>query len=1092
MPPKVKKVRASVKKTEELIPPPEIGQITRFCDDVLRHRRPQRLVMVKPMPLQSVRIGTQPLQLLGVYGPIPQEEVTVWPSLFKAQDIEVVHVERFLEWLKRMQTGEVHWLFATPDMTYPPRPLAPFLEDEAPVWDAKPPAAQPPAVRQPAVQPAAKSAVEGQLSAAAPAKPRVVDETADGFIPGKRPRAYDGGFVPTGEEAEQMRRSLALRRPLREPFTPIMEQGWGEGPSPMLQAAGQPARPPLSGAKVTWGSPTATPREMTYLAQTPEPVTGSMPIPYPNASPAAAGALPRAGFPYAVPLAILGGVVPAFAGGMTTSAAAGGQLGLARVPSPFGGSIPVPYLHFAGAGQPGAPGAGQPQAGLPSQAAWGAPSAPSYSARYYASTSPPVTGSMPVPYPTTGAAYTGGATSPGTVYTGSAAAPGGFPYAIPLAVMGGFGPAGARPMMVTSTGSWASYLRAPSATGGAMSVPYLQLPVNAAGFMAGGQPQPGGMQQPPPLAPGALLTNPYLGQMTLIAPPLRVASEEAEDSGTAMSFQWQSLAKGHRPLDPRALSALRQSLPEGSQLIYPALPKGQLPAGAVNLRLAQPTVAQMLATGYGVPPAAGVASRVINEMEATLGASPTSEPLTGHIVPGKRPAGTKPSLLPTGKQPGGALSRIGSQESHRDGELGFLGMPISLAPRLGGRSEVREAVSSGVAQDTAAKTIRPNVFNALRHLLFPSFQSVEAEPDQRAWHKAAPSFGLPDSKPTTVLSPHARTPLHTPTASLPQLGGTQSPPPGAIPLLHGADVSPLQQAAGVLGSLPPPSPGALPHPVFGMSPFSMPGQLPSPRSAAVVGRPPAGNFQPIIRPFIGSALPGLLPGLLPGAPPPPPRPRAFSGLSGTFGHHGPQPEGGPLPLIGLPPMSPLHHLPVVPSGPGEDAGHPMTLSRPPAMPTLGPLGQHAAGQMPSMPSMPPAGLPSIFQPRLPHAPHLPFPTGGDARAPMPDMRLPVPQPMGHHGGMQALTTLVSRAPQMLYTPPAPRFQQQASLAIQRSITIGDVESTVQQPEQSRADQATARSDREGMQAAEVNVLATEVWSILKQRLATEAIRRGRW
>jgi len=1088
MPPKAKKVRANAKKIEELIPPPEIGQITRFCDDLLRHRRPQRLVLAKPMPLQSVRIGKQPLQVLGVYGPIPEEEITVWPTLLKAQDIEIIHVERFLDWLKRMQTGDVHWLFASPDMTYPPRPLAPFLEDEASTWDAQeaPRGAQEVAPRQAAQQPvmqptAAKGAAEEQPTSTAVAKRRVADEAAESSAPAKPSPTHAGGFVPTGEEAEQMRRSLAMRRPTREPFSPIMEQGWGEAPSPMLQAAGQPARPPLPGGKVTWGSPVATPREMTLLAQTPEPVAGSLPIPYPNAPAAAAGAAPRAGFPYAVPLAILGGVVPAFAGGMTANAAAGGQLTMARVPSPFGGSIPVPYLHFAGAGQPGAPGVGQPGADMPSQAAWGAPSAPSSNWRYYTSTPPPVTGSMPAPYPISGPA----------VAPGAAPVQGGFPYAIPLAVMGGFAPAGARPMMVTPTGSWASYLRAPSATGGAMSVPYLQLPVNAAGFMEGGQPQPGGMQQPPPLAPGSLLTNPYLGQMTLIAPPLRVASEEAEDRGTAMSFQWQALAKGHRPLDPRALSALRQSLPEGSQLIYPALPKGQLPTGAVNLRLAQPTVAQMLATGYGVPPAAGVASRVVNEMEATLGASPAPEPLTGQIVPGKRPAGTKNSLLPDGKQPGGALPRIGSRESHRDSELGYLGMPVSLAPSLGGRSEVREAVSSGVAQDKVAKTIRPGVFNALRHLLFPSFHSVEAEPDQRAWHKAAPSFGLPDSKPTTVLSPHALTSVHTPTTSLPQLGGMQPSPPGALPQLHIADASPLQQAAGALGSLPPPSPGSLPHPVFGMSPLSTPGQPPLPRPGVTLGESPAGAFRPIVRPFISPALPGLLPG----APPAPPRPRTFGGLPTAFGHHLPQPEGGSLPLIGMPPLSPLspqsplHHPPVGAHGPGEDAGQPMTLPRPPAMPSLRPLGQQAAGHTPSLPHV---GLPSIFQSSLPHAPQLPFPTGGDAGAPVADMQLPFTPPVARHGGMHTLTTLVSRAPQMLYTPPAPRFTPNSSLAIQRSITIGDVESTVQQPEQSRAEQATARSDREGMQAAEVNMLATEVWSILKQRLATEAIRRGRW
>ena len=574
--------------------------------------------------------------------------------------------------------------------------------------------------------------------------------------------------------------------------------------------------------------------------------------------------------------------------------------------------------------------------------------------------------------------------------------------------------------------------------------------------------------------------------MTLIAPPLRVASEEAEDRGTAVAFQWQSLAKGHKPLNPRALSALRQTLPEGSQLIYPALPREQMPAGAVNLRLAQPTVAHLLATGYGVPPASGVASRVINESEALLGSSPAPEPLAGHIVPGKRPAGMKTSLLPDGKQPGGALPRVGHREAHRDGELGYLGMPVSLAPSLGGRSEVREAVASGIARDKVAKTIRPAAFNTLRHLLFPSFRSVEAEPDQQAWRKAAPSFGLPDSKPTTVLSPHARTPMHTPTTSLPQLGGTQPPSPGALPQWHSADVAPLKQAGRVLGSMPPPSPGPLSPPVFGLSPHSAPGPVPAPRLGVTPGGPSLASFQPMFRPSIGPALPGLLPA----APPPaPPRPRTFGGLPAAFGHPAPSPEASPLPLIGLSPILPMHH-PAVPNPEGGGgAGHPLPLPRPPAMPPVGPPAQQAEGQ--KLPLSPP-GLPSILQPQPPKAPHISFPAGGDAGAPLPDMLLPVAPLKGQHDGARTITTLVSRAPQMLYTPPVPRTVKPSSLAIQRSSTIESVESTVQQPAQSRAERATARADREGMQAAEMNSLATEVWSMLKQRLATEAIRRGRW
>jgi len=95
--------------------------------------------------------------------------------------------------------------------------------------------------------------------------------------------------------------------------------------------------------------------------------------------------------------------------------------------------------------------------------------------------------------------------------------------------------------------------------------------------------------------------------------------------------------------------------------------------------------------------------------------------------------------------------------------------------------------------------------------------------------------------------------------------------------------------------------------------------------------------------------------------------------------------------------------------------------------------------------------------------------------------------------MHARTNLVTRTPAMLYAPPAPHVRTTtAPLALQRSITIGDVDSEVQTTERQATGQAATQTQREGQHGVEINILATEVFTLLKKRLATEAIRRGRW
>jgi len=608
-----------------------------------------------------------------------------------------------------------------------------------------------------------------------------------------------------------------------------------------------------------------------------------------------------------------------------------------------------------------------------------------------------------------------------------------------------------------SGGDWTAHARTPSPVGGSLLVPYLA--VNAAGFMAGGPPRAGGERElPRPLAPGSLLENPYIGQMTLITPPLRVASEEAEDRGTAVSFNWRALMKGQRPLDAGGLAALRRALPDDAQLIYPALPREHLPAGAVNLRLAQSTIAHLLHAGYGLPPAAGVSAQAVSTTVAAVGATPQAMPLPGHIVPAKRPAGAQTSLLPSREEkPGGALPQVGTKQAKRGGALDYLGLPISLAPSLGGRSEVREAIASNVASDKIARIIRPHVFGPLRHALFPAFQSIEAESDQHAWRKAAPAFGIPDSKPTTVLAPQARAPVITPTSSLPQVGGVRPAGPGTVPQMHVADAPPHWRAPGALWG---PSPVG---PLFG-------------------GRP-GRSFRPIAESSIGIG--------------PTPALHALRGwpVVPRWLHHPapPAPPGAAPPIFGargfLPIMRPHVFLP----GAGGEAE---ALEFMPHMPFIG-AAPRIHGRRRWLPAIIPPIRPALTKhpfggPAMPHLglPSLPHTGSEDEEAPGPEMRWPTPPTAPD--GMRTHTSLASRAPRRLYTPPAPRMMTTSPLAVQRAINIGHVESEVHTARRPASEKTTTQEEREGMQASEINVLATEVWSLLKQRLATEAIRRGRW
>jgi hypothetical protein len=180
--------------------------------------------------------------------------------------------------------------------------------------------------------------------------------------------------------------------------------------------------------------------------------------------------------------------------------------------------------------------------------------------------------------------------------------------------------------------------------------------------------------------------DPRLGEVTVVAPPMLVASEQSERRGSAVAFDWPVLARGAGELDAAGLKRLQQVLPPGAQAIYPALPKGALPANAVNLRLAPSLLRPLLSQAYGSE-AAGIAGSAAAMASGAATTMPANLPSLGRIVPAARPVGAGAGVLgQDSKGPAGALLDAGAGQARRSPMLDFLGVPIRLAPSLGGRA----------------------------------------------------------------------------------------------------------------------------------------------------------------------------------------------------------------------------------------------------------------------------------------------------------------------------------------------------------------------------------------------------------------------
>jgi hypothetical protein len=654
----------------------------------------------------------------------------------------------------------------------------------------------------------------------------------------------------------------------------------------------------------------------------------------------------------------------------------------------------------------------------------------------------------------------------------------------------------------------------------------------------GGRPQNpvGDTGRPPTITP-------QMGQITLVAPPLQVASAQAERSGAAMAFDWSTLAGGAGVLDEGGLTRLKAALPAGAAAIYPALPPGAGGPNAVNLSLAPSLTSAILERSYGSG-AVGIAGRAAS-MSAPLAGGKTAAPLGGRLIPAQRPAGAQPDLLgaPLGNG-AGALAQAGQGAASRGSSLDFLGMPIRLAPSLGGRSELKDETAVRSGAGAAAATVRPELFAPLRDRLFPRFSSVTAEPDQAAWSKAAPAFGMRDGKPTTLLAPDARVPIPTATSPLPQMNSGAIAAPGS-PGLPAALAGPLSTAirhqarAGIpeSGSVRPSLP--LSHPGL-----SLPGLVPPTISPSSIGSAVSGHGGLLSAgiggsiPYMGSGPSGTPSiGAVGSTPFSLPTTGAASGattvhpsLSAYGDHYGdliatgrwrdhvamPQNEGATRGSVAIGHRSPylgraFHEPPItrrtssLPTMTSTVRNYGIPTSTMPVMPytALHHGSSVSTDRLSSAPSM--GGSPTYQSVSTPSTvPHTAMPTqhllNGTAHisthAPMRAMMAPLPLPDLRGSAPNAYrpsSAGTRRSPDMLlpaYGRAETMRTSHAPVTIQRSARSGGATASGGHESEKRSQMHGGADHRDS--ANEVNLLANEVWAVLKRRFMADAERHGRW
>lgn len=608
-----------------------------------------------------------------------------------------------------------------------------------------------------------------------------------------------------------------------------------------------------------------------------------------------------------------------------------------------------------------------------------------------------------------------------------------------------------------------------------------------------------GTQGAPEMASDAGI-GPQHGQITLFAPPVTVASDRLSDAGSGVALQWSALSAGTAPLDAAGLQQIQMLLPDGVQAIYPALPPGALGTDGVNLPLAPSLARQLIGMGYGIddPGAAMTASSMAL---AQRGGSPVAQTLLGSWVPVARPMQQPASLLDPDSAEAGLDFPLGGAARH-DGPLDFLGLPVRLAPTLQSDTRLRDlqdAKASG-SSHPGPYVVRPEDFWPLASGAFDSFQSLEAQPDVPAWQRAAPEFGLPDATPSALLSPGYSGPdSHFASAALdgsgvnmsfrhqpvPSLGASSFGPPiepGSTESTPGWPMVPPAMPTPSATSIPPAAAGFSGGTGFGGS-LGAPG-APKPGFGATSSPPARASAGP--RPSVReryTLASFVAPMLLRSAP------TMFGLGGGSFAGGG---QSGTPAAFSTVFGAQSRTAPALASAmmPGSFTGRPATPEVESARETAGSAKPSALqfgyqGEQGVQPSANPADSPTVGL-----SPDMGFAPGGKAsqaqRQQVPIMLLPVgqPQPAEVPPGIPAPWMRPSPSPDMLYRPNRP---VQGPMAIQAA---HDAETSPARASEKSPHRESARSNELGNATQEINVLANEVWTILKRRIVVDAERSG--
>jgi len=647
----------------------------------------------------------------------------------------------------------------------------------------------------------------------------------------------------------------------------------------------------------------------------------------------------------------------------------------------------------------------------------------------------------------------------------------------------------------------------------------------------------------------AVTPTPQLGQVTLMAPAVRVASDRMRTAGSAVAFEWEDLARGAAPLDAETLVSLRTALPEGTELIFPSLPTGQLPQGAVNLTLSPELSRQLMAGGFGLD-APIVAAESSAMALATTGGLPGGATLMGSLVPGVLPMGRGASILDSELVgPLGALGEAGYGQARSGGVLDFLGMPVRLAPTLGTSLEVRDelAFRQSLSDPGQSPILRPDEFGGLRDRFLAGFYSADVEPDRFSWQKAAPSFGLRDTDAGTLLSPDSRIQLPNSGAPLPQYEGSADPISRGIvtgteaafgrsdppPLGFGEDIR-LTAGPAARSTFSVPEMDA---PLAGSPELAAPTSVPSTMSyggTAAFGSTslPTSPVEPqqvfLDSPRVSSgtsAFEGgesLRPGMGAGslhvsaASPAQPSPMTSSPSSGSRGPSrtafGPSYSHLPMLLAAAPTLSPMSSsapaIPGVGAGAGGYSPVQMALSSgmfespsEPARPGVQPF-RASSGAQPAAPTVMPSR--NAEMPLRESQGYEPLPEFRGATSFSPSS-LSGAEPRS--GTVQLPEMPVRTAPASNPAPTiAPYTPRTPSLGLRRPPTVSQPPAQAMPtgmiqmsqgltPTPAGSGSGDAKSESRhtneiGNAAHEVNLLAREVWSILKRRIALDAERHG--